>query len=530
MKNLCTTICTIIVLLVKMPVHAQTPRFNSYPAAAATLFLNFDGEYVSGTSWNWYGPIDAQPAGLPAGVVREIFDRVAEDYRPFNINVTTDSAVYAAAPYNRRAHVVITPTSSWYGNAGGVAYVGCFNWGDDTPAWVFSVLLHNNVKNIAEACSHELGHTLGLQHQSIYDGSCTKTAEYNSGQGDGEIGWAPIMGVGYSKNLTTWHTGTSTVGCSTVQNDMEVIAGSSNNIGFRTDDYGNSPATAAEISIQGESFAAKGIINRTQDADLFRINVDHPGQLQVNAVPQNVGAGNQGADLDLRLCLLNTAGDTLGSYNPLTLLDASIDTSLSPGVYYIAVSSTGNINHTGYGCLGAYLFTGSMLTVLPVQQLILYGAASTDRHMLSWRSVSNEATASFTIESSADGKQFQSLAVVPAADQTYSYHPSGASMYYRLKSVIPRSGKTFYSNIIHLFTQSAGPDIRLLGNPADPAVLFTSNSNCTYRLFDANGRLLNKGGAVSGINRIDISRAPRGLLLLEVLDATGGRTGKLIIR
>jgi hypothetical protein len=75
-----------------------------------------------------------------------------------------------------------------------VSYVGSFTWGDDTPGWVFSGLLNNNIKYIAEAVSHEAGHTLGLQHQSNYDAECTKTSEYGQGQGTGEISWAPIMG------------------------------------------------------------------------------------------------------------------------------------------------------------------------------------------------------------------------------------------------------------------------------------------------------------------------------------------------
>ena len=178
------SICMIaFALLAVSPIHAQTPRLNSDPGAAATIFLNFDGEWVSGTAWNWSGPINAQPAGLAVEAVVEIFNRVAEDYRPFNINVTTDSAVYAAAPITKRTHLLITSSWEWYGKAGGVAYVGSFGWGDDTPAWVFSSLLFNNPKNVAEACSHEAGHTLGLQHQSAYSGDCVKMAEYNAGQG-----------------------------------------------------------------------------------------------------------------------------------------------------------------------------------------------------------------------------------------------------------------------------------------------------------------------------------------------------------
>ena len=58
-----------------------------------------------------------------------------------------------------------------------------------------------NEKYVAEAASHEAGHNMGLSH----DG--TSTAAYYGGQGSGATGWAPIMGVGYYKNLSQWSKG-----------------------------------------------------------------------------------------------------------------------------------------------------------------------------------------------------------------------------------------------------------------------------------------------------------------------------------
>src|SRR5688572_19374832 len=87
-------------LLIVTTLHAQVPRYNSFLGAPAVIFLDFDGHYVAGTSWNWNGPIDAQPSGLSSEDIRDVFNRVSEDYRPFNINITTDSTVYFAAPFN----------------------------------------------------------------------------------------------------------------------------------------------------------------------------------------------------------------------------------------------------------------------------------------------------------------------------------------------------------------------------------------------------------------------------------------------
>ncbi|MBE7173797.1 MAG: T9SS type A sorting domain-containing protein [Williamsia sp.] len=503
--------------------QAQTPRLNSYPAAAATIYLNFDGEYVSGTPWNWNGPINAQPAGLSAEAVIEIFNRVAEDYRPFAINITTDSAVYAAAPYNRRTHLVITPTSGWYGSAGGVSYIGSFTWGDDTPAWVFSALLYNNPKNVAEACSHEAGHTLGLQHQSAYD-NCVKTSEYNPGQGTGEIGWAPIMGVGYSKNMTTWHTGPNTTGCDLIQNDMDLIAGATNNIGYRPDDHADNITGAESIALQGESFQVNGMINRMTDADVFKLSLLRNSRLRVNAVPQNVGSGNQGANIDIKILLLNAASDTLGSYNPTALLDAGVDTSLQAGDYYLAVRGTGNINHSEYGSLGSYFLAGSLVTILPVQQFVLRGQEAAGHHTLTWSFRSDEAIRTLGIERSDDAGRFQLLTTVDASTTTFSCEP--AAGYYRLKATGIQG--VYYSNTIYLTGSERVEEISLQSTAVKSSIVFTSKSSWDYEVVDGQGRLICKGNAREGTNQVAIHQAPAGMLFIRFTNGRQNQVRKLI--
>ena len=99
MKYLLRSWCLLSLLFCCFFSSAQVPVLSSYPAAPAVIFLDFDGHTVDGTSWNWSGsPIVCSTSGLNTGGITEIFNRVAEDYRPFNINITTDSTKFIGSP------------------------------------------------------------------------------------------------------------------------------------------------------------------------------------------------------------------------------------------------------------------------------------------------------------------------------------------------------------------------------------------------------------------------------------------------
>ncbi len=516
-------------LITASGVNAQVPKLSSYPAAQATLFIDFDGHTVTGTSWNWGGPIYAQSIGYTNEVINEIYDRVAEDYRPFNLNVTTDSAVYLAAPFRKRMRIIVTPTSQWYGSAGGVAFVGSFIWGNETPGWVFAALLNNNTKAVAEAISHEAGHTLGLQHQSDYNASCQKTAEYGVGSGTGEIGWAPIMGVGYYKNLTTWHNGPNTVGCSNLQNDMEIIAGNPNGFGFRTDDHSNTSTLATPISLAGQQFLVDGIVNRTADIDAFKMVISNNANFKLNAIPENVGSGNSGANMDIRVSILNENNDTIGIYNPSTLLDAGIDTTLNAGTYYVLVDGVGNINKSNYGSLGYYSMQGDLNIVLPVHQFRLRGIASGADHALTWSFRADEELKNIVVETSDNGTDFRPLVDLHADARSFSYKAMQPVTWYRLKAVTAKAERPFLSNVLTLKnSNTAGKQVQIFSNIIAGTVDIKSNGNHPYHLFDAAGKLLSSGTLISGINNIAVPQQVKGLLFLRLKDGLTEWTEKLI--
>jgi hypothetical protein len=309
---------------------------------AGVLFLDFDGHSVTGTNWNYIPTINCSPANLTTDAIFEIIDRVSNDYSPFNIVITTDEAVFNAASSTRRCRIIITESWEWYGQVGGVAYINSFANGSNNPAFVFSSLLTYNAKKIAEAVSHEAGHTLGLYHQARYDANCVLLSQYHSGIGDGETSWAPIMGVGYSKNLTLWHNGSNSQGCSVTQNDLQVIAGV---VGYKADDYSNSTAGAAVLS-----GSLNGVISSTTDIDFFSLNT--AVTRNVTAIPANVGTGNSGANLDILLKVYNSQGQLLHAVNDPASLSSSI--TINPGSYFVSVQSVANANTSNYGMLGLY--------------------------------------------------------------------------------------------------------------------------------------------------------------------------------
>lgn len=77
---------------------AQVPVFNSLPGADHVIFLDFDGHTVSGSAWNSSfnsgNPIYCASSGYNDTKVETVFKMMAEDYRPFNINITTDSLIF----------------------------------------------------------------------------------------------------------------------------------------------------------------------------------------------------------------------------------------------------------------------------------------------------------------------------------------------------------------------------------------------------------------------------------------------------
>ncbi len=329
-------------------------NLQSFPGAAGCVLLDFDGHNMpAGNLWNNGNAINAAHSGMSDAAVQEHWEVVSEDFRPFNLNVTTSESVFNSYPRNRRMRCVITPTNTAAPGAGGVAYIGSFNWNNDVPCWVFIT----SGKSGGEASSHEIGHTFGLWH----DGRENPDEGYFSGHGD----WAPIMGVGYYRNVTQWSRGEYNRS-NNKEDDLSIISSTTYGVGYRADDYGNTISSAGNLVYDANgnvsSSQNRGIIERTTDLDFFAFNTSGGN------ITLNVNTVSRHGNLDILVRLYNSSGAQIGAFNPPGL-NAIVTANLGAGRYYISVDGTGAGNpatdgYSDYASLGSYFISGNIPPVV----------------------------------------------------------------------------------------------------------------------------------------------------------------------
>lgn len=324
------------------------PDLQSLPGAQAVVLLDFDGQTVSGTLWNGGNTIVAAPATQSDSERVEIWKLISEDFRPFKLNVTTSEAVYQAAPANRRMRCIFTPTDDAAPGWGGVAFIGSFSWGNDTPCWAFN----GGIIGGGEVGSHEIGHTLGL----IHDGRTNPAEEYYAGQGN----WAPIMGVGYYRSLVQWSKGEYT-NANNQEDDIAIIASATNGFGYRVDDVGSTAATSKALNIDpsGTLLTNEGLIERRADVDVYSFTTT--GGMITLDILSNAAYPN----LDIIAKVKNPAGITLATSNPDNTLNASINVALKAGSYFLYVDGTGmgdplTDGYSDYASEGTYGISGTV--------------------------------------------------------------------------------------------------------------------------------------------------------------------------
>ena len=367
--------------------ESETFALHSKPGATNVVYLDFNGHTITNTAWNstynvatWNArpyDMDGSPTTFNAtelNNIASIWRRIAEDYAPFDVDITTQEPSTFTTTTGR---ILITPGTDSAGTllpagntSGGIAYLGVWGYSNYatafSPAFVYSDMQYNQAGYIAEAASHELGHNLGLSH----DG--TSSLNYYGGQGLGYISWGPIMGVGYSRNVSQWSKGEYTDANNT-QDDVNIIA---NKLTVRSDDHGNTAANASPLSISAigavtsttpstdpsnSNTANKGIIQSRADVDAFYFDTAG-GDVTLTVTPLRETANTRGGNLDIQIVLRDSLGNAVADNDLIDDTHATITTSLAAGRYYLFVEGVGNsvTPYSDYASLGQYFITGTI--------------------------------------------------------------------------------------------------------------------------------------------------------------------------
>ena len=362
----------------------NTFLLHSRPNASKVIYLDFNGHLISNTAWNQgrTNPLTARPYSLDADdstfssseltSIAAIWRRIAEDYAPFDVDVTTQEPASFGVTTGR---ILITRDTDANGNAmpsqgaGGVAYVGVFglsNYGYYSPALVyFNNLGGGREDYVSEAASHEMGHNLNLSH----DGTATQA--YYGGHGSGDTSWGPLMGTGYNRNVSQWSKG-EYAGANNQQDDLQIIG---SYLLFRPDDHGNTlasatallsdsngviSATTPEQDPQNQQPQNKGVISTAADQDYFYLDTA-AGTLSLTITPLRLPSNTRGGNLDIVARLYDGNGTLLTQSAPTGNTASTLQLGVNPGRYYLLIDGDGDAlsPYSGYGSLGQYFISGS---------------------------------------------------------------------------------------------------------------------------------------------------------------------------
>ncbi len=432
------------------------PGLNSMPAGAGfEIYLDFDGDNFTPVRLNSGGGFGSIRSVAPqeftldnnVGIanapvqsalenqwIEEIYHRVAEDFRPFTVNVTTDQPS-GLVPF---VHVYIGRTSAVPLRGGGTytftpevfAVKGEVDLNRGMPVLVFPDDLQGVAKSpqtIARLVSKGVGIQMGLD-------------SYDSSNAVGTADVGPIMGNPISGVLRdTWGSGFAR---GVLQDDITILTGAGGqyqNSGVRLtgDDYGGittgSPLTNVPAPLATGAIQDLGVPGSV-DSDYFQISVDL-SQVNTLTAVQLVTQGlnlpamtlqngtvasnaTPGSNLDIVTNLYDSSFNLVASDSDPTSIFGNITYVVpksewgSTTTYYLEVRTTSE-----RGSLGQYNVSGYFESVQAPVLTQPTGTVSTQYPTFAWTSVSTPISYELELRNQQTGAVVLTTTTSPGTTQ-----------------------------------------------------------------------------------------------------------------
>lgn len=335
--------------------NQDVTKLESKPGSAWVFYLNHSAVMSGSTPLN--------------GVTKENMYRawqiVADQYSMYNINITTNPAVYNAA---KSANILRTGVINFV-NQDGRSNAPLSSFGTTSAG-----TLYRNPSSgfdygygIGMTAAHEVGHQMGMNHDRGGSGG-----EYF--EGIAAYQWGPIMGnywmgANWASSRWTWSKGEYNT-ASNFEDDLRIM-NVNESVPYVTDD--NPSGKPLSIGSSGAISATSnfGQIEKTGDTDTFTFTVTGTGKLDLKIDPiEYFGM------LDVDAKIYNAAGTLVASSNKAVNRSAEfIALNLSAGNYRLVIAGgaegTPKNGFSNYSSLGYYAMQGSLVGATPPVEIVL---------------------------------------------------------------------------------------------------------------------------------------------------------------
>lgn len=325
--------------------NEDVTKLESKPGSAYVFYLNTSAVMSGSTPLN----------GVTKEQMYRVWQSVSDQFSMYNLNVTTNKAVYDAA---KASNVLRTGVINFI-NQDGRSFAPLGSFGTTSAG-----TLYRNPSSgfdygygIGMTAAHEIGHQVGLSH----DGGGTG-GEYF--EGIAAFQWGPIMGNywmggSWANQLFTWSRGEYNT-ASNKEDDFAVI--SSENIPFMADD--NPSGKPLVLRAGGEIHPSDnfGQIERNTDTDEFTFTLTANGTLDLKIDPIEYLRM-----LDVDASIVNSAGTVVARSNLSVNRSAEFKSlSLPAGSYRVVIQGgaegTPQNGFSKYSSLGWYAMQGKLVS------------------------------------------------------------------------------------------------------------------------------------------------------------------------